>query len=219
MPLQIEHEGKTITVFLQEDVDKEVAGLKHTNEALKAEKVEVQGKLTEAKELARQHEEALAKAQGDTAKLQEIADQREREKADAVEQERKRYSDLLNMTKQEKITNYIDGLLDELKPADAVRRKQLKKLLKVDFEFDIDIDKGEFKVRGEGVTDKTSLLRYVNESEDYQGFLAASGATGGGATGGNASGAGRKSLKQMTEAERLKFKTEDPNGFAAALNR
>jgi hypothetical protein len=106
-----------------------------------------------------------------------------------------------------------------LKPADAVRRKQLKKLLKVDFEFDIDIDKGEFKVRGEGVTDKTSLLRYVNESEDYQGFLAASGATGGGATGGNASGAGRKPLKQMTEAERLKFKTEDPNGFAAALNR
>jgi len=217
MPLQIEHEGKTITVFTQEDVDKEVAGLKHTNEALKAEKVEAQAKATEAKELARQHEEALAKAQGDTAKLQEIADQREREKSEAVELERKRFSDLLAMTKQEKVTNYIDSLLDELKPVDAVRRKQLKKLLKADFDFDVDIEKGEFKVSGENVTDKDSLIKFVSESQDYHGFLAGSGSIGGGATGGQASGVGRKALKDMSETERVQFKIEDPNGFAAAL--
>jgi small-conductance mechanosensitive channel len=219
MPFKIEREGKEITVWTQDEVDQEVKGLKITNENLKAEKSELAEKMREAKELASKHEEDLAKARGDTEKLQQIAEQREAEKRQAVEDERKRFSDLLNMTKQEKITNFIDSILDEVKTADNTRRKQLKKLLKVDFDFDVDIEKGEFSVRGDNVTSKDDLIRTLRESDEYAGFLAGSGSTGGGATGGNVSGAGRKPLNQMTESERLQFKQDDPVAFAAALKR
>jgi hypothetical protein len=48
------------------------------------------------------------------------------------------------------------------------------------FDFDVDIEKGEFKVSGENVTDKDSLIKFVSESQDYHGFLAGSGSIGGG---------------------------------------
>jgi len=189
MPFEIEHEGKTITVWKQEEVDQEVAGLKVTNENLKAEKKEVSDKLAESKESYRELEEAKAKAEGDNETLKRLADEREAEKRQAVEDERKKFADLLNMTKQEKITNYIDSILDEVKPVDATRRKQLKKLLKVDFEFDVDIEKGEFTVRGESVASVDDLKRVITESEEYQGFIAGYGATGGGSAGSQGAGA------------------------------
>jgi small-conductance mechanosensitive channel len=209
MPFEIEHEGKKLTVWTQEEVDQEVKGLKVTNENLKAEKTELAEKMREAKELASKHEEDLAKAKGDTEKLQQIAEQREAEKRQAVEDERKRFSDLLNMTKQEKITNFIDSILDEVKTADNTRRKQLKKLLKVDYEFDVDIEKGEFKVRGDNVATRDDLIRTLKESDEYKSFLAGSGATGGGATGGTTSGVGKK-FNELSGAELKELRSSDP---------
>lgn len=216
MPFEIEHEGKKITVWSQDEVDSEIKGLKVTNENLKAEKKDLSDKVAEAKETARELEEAKAKAEGDNETLRRIADEREAEKRQAVEDERKKFSDLLNMTKKEKIDNFITSILDEVKPADAIRAKHLRKLLKADFEFDVDLEKGEFTVRGDNVTSADDLKRALREGEDYAYFLAGSGATGGGATGGKPSGGGKK-WSEMTEKERLQLKQENPVEFHRRL--
>ena len=44
-------------------------------------------------------------------------------------------------------------------------------------------------------------------------------ATGGGADGGKFTGGARKSAKELDEAERLEFKTRDPEGFKRAFNQ
>lgn len=212
MPMQVEHEGKTITVWTEAEVEAEVKGLKVTNENLKAEKKELSDKVRDAKEQVRELEEGKAKAEGDNETLRRIAEEREAEKRQAVEDERKKFSDLLSMTKREKIDNFITSILDEVKPADATRAKHLRKLLRADFEFDVDLEKGEFTVRGDNVTSADELKKALREGEDYQYFLAGSGATGGGATGGKPSGAGKK-WSEMSEKERLQLKQDNPAEF------
>lgn len=209
MPFQIEHEGKSIKVWTDEEVQAEIKGLKITCDNLKTEKQEVTEKLRETKELARELEEAKAKAIGDNDTLRKIADERESEKRKAVEDERKKFSDLLMMTKQEKVANFIDSILDEVKTADNIKRKQLKKLLRADYEFDVDLEKGEFKVTGDSVTSKNDLIRVLRESEEYQGFLAGSGATGGGATGRSAPGVSKK-FNEYTGAELSAIRKDNP---------
>lgn len=212
MPMEIEHEGQTIKVWTEKDLENEVKGLKITNENLKAEKQEALDKLKESKELVREVEEAKAKAEGDNDTLRRIADEREAEKRQAVEDERKKFADLLNMTKKEKIDNFLTGILDEIKPADATSAKHLRKLLKADYEFDFDFDSQEYKVTGEGVTSPEDLKRILTEGDEYKRYLAGSGATGGGAAGGNASGVG-KNWSDMTEKERLELKQSNPTEF------
>lgn len=212
MPLEIEHEGQKIKVWTEQELDNEVKGLKITNENLKAEKQEALDKLKESKELVRQAEEAKAKAEGDNDTLRRIADEREAEKRQAVEDERKKFADLLNMTKKEKIDNFLTGILDEIKPADAISAKHLRKLLKADYEFDFDFDSQQYKVTGEGVTSLEDLKRVLTEGSEYKRYLAGSGATGGGAAGGYASGAG-KNWSDMTEKERLELKQNNPTEF------
>lgn len=218
MPFKIERDGKEITVWTQEEVDAEVKGLKVTNENLKAEKKDLGDKLTESKETARVLEEGKAKAEGDNETLRRIAEEREAEKRQAVEDERKKFSELLSTTKKEKIDNFLNELVSDLKPVDSVRAKHLKKLLKSDYEFDFDLEKGEFKVMGDKATNSEELKKWVKESEEYRSYLLGSGATGGGATGGNSSGVARKPLSEMSQEERLKFKEEDPTGFRQSLN-
>lgn len=217
MPMKIEHEGKEITVWTEAEVEAEVKGLKVTNENLKAEKKEALEKLSEAKESARELEEAKAKAEGDNETLRRIAEEREAEKRQAVEDERKKFADLLNMTKQEKVGNFIKELVQELKPADATRAKHLEKLLRADYNFDVDLEKGEFTVIGEGVANVDELKNLVSGSEDYRYLLAGSGATGGGATGGSPSGAGKK-FDQMSSAELVALKQQDPAGYERLRN-
>ena len=212
MPFEIEHEGQTIKVWTEQDLENEVKGLKITNENLKAEKQEALDKLKESKELVRQSEEAKAKAEGDNDTLRRIADEREAEKRQAVEDERKKFADLLSMTKKEKIDNFLTGILDEIKPVDATSAKHLRKLLKADYEFDFDFDSQQYKVTGEGVTSPEDLKRVLSESGEYKRYLAGSGASGGGAAGGTASGVG-KNWSEMTEKERLELKQNNPTEF------
>lgn len=212
MPFDIEKDGKTITVYTQDEVDSEVKGLKVTNENLKAEKKELQDKLGDAKENSRLLEEARAKAEGDNETLRRIADEREAEKREAVEQERKKFSDLLNTTKKEKIDNWLNDLIGELKPADAIRAKQLKKILKADYDIDFDLDQGQFKVTGDKVTSADDLKRLVSESEDYRFYLAGSGASGGGATGSKGTGVTKK-FNEMTGAELSALNKENPTEY------
>lgn len=211
MPFEVEHEGKTIKVWSEDEVESEIKGLKVTNENLKAEKQEVSDKLKEAKEATRQAEEAKAKAEGDNEALQRIADEREAEKRQAVEEERKKFSDLLNTTKQEKITNRISDFVNEI-GAGGTANEDLRDLLMRRFDFDYDIEKGEFVVSGDGVSSIDDLKKSVTESDRYKRYLAGSGASGGGATGSKASGAGGK-WADYTPEQLSEIRKENPEQY------
>ena len=210
MPFEIERDGKKVTVYTQDELDAEVKGLKVTNDNLKAEKKEMQDKMAELKETSRQLEEAKAKAEGDTETQRRLAEEREAEKRQLVEEERKKFSDLLSMTKREKIENYLNDLVAELKPADSTRAAHLKKLLKASYEFDVDLESQQFKVTGDKVASAEDLKRLVTSSDEYSYLLASSGATGGGATGGKPSGAGMKKFNEYTGAELSQLRQANP---------
>lgn len=212
MPFEIEKDGKTITVWTQDEVDAEVKGLKVTNENLKAEKQDLTEKVKAAKESVREAEEAKAKAEGDNDTLRRIAEEREAEKRQAVEDERKKFADLLNMTKKEKIDNFLTSIIESVKPCDATSAKHLRKLIKADYEIDFDLEKGEFKILGNGATNVEELKKVLTDSGEYDRYLAGTGNTGGGAAGGSASGAGKK-WSEMTEKERLQLKQDNPTLF------
>ncbi|HUH58168.1 MAG TPA: hypothetical protein VL020_06615, partial [Pseudomonadales bacterium] len=104
MPMQIEHEGQTITVYTQDELDQEVKGLKVTNGNLKAEKTEAEDKLKELKASVQDFEVQLAEAQGDKDKaerlMQEIKDAKEAE-----------HKELLNTIKNKEVQAVINGLV------------------------------------------------------------------------------------------------------------
>lgn len=211
MPFNVEHDGKTIKVWSEEEVEDHVKGLKVTNENLKAEKQEAIDKLKASKDEFRTLEEAKAKSDGDNDTLRRIAEEREAEKRQAVEDERKRYSDLVNITKKEKIDNFINDIVAELKPADSVKAKHLKTLLKSSYEFDVDIEQGAFKVTGDSVTNADDLKRFVSESPDYSYLLSGSGASGGGAAGSKGTGVPVKKFNEYSGAELVALKRDDPD--------
>lgn len=211
MPFEVEHEGKKIKVWSEDEVEQEVKGLKVTNENLKAEKQETADKLKEAKEATRQAEEAKAKAEGDNEALQRIADEREAEKRQAVDDERKKFADLLNMTKQEKVNNAVSDLITKL-GAGGEKNEDLRDLVKSRYKFDYDIDAGAVKVEGEGVKSVKELEKAIKESGRYDAYLAGSSATGGGATGGGAGGTGKK-WSDMTEKEHVQLYKQNPDEY------
>lgn len=217
MPFQVEHEGKTITAYTEAEVEAEVKGLKVTNENLKAEKKDLADKVGEAKEQAREMEEAKAKAEGDNETLQRLAEEREAEKRQAVDEERKKFADLLNMTKQEKVNNTVSDLITRM-GAGGDKNEDLRDLVKARFKFDYDIESGAVKVEGDGVQSIEELEKAIKESGRYDRYLAGSGATGGGAAGGQGAGVTNKKFSEMNDAERLELKQRDPAAFQAALN-
>lgn len=188
MPFEIEHEGKTITVWKQEEVDQEVAGLKVTNENLKAEKKEVSDKLAESKESYRELEEAKAKAEGDNETLKRLADEREADKRQAVEEERKKTADLLNIIKQEKEGNALNDLVTK-HGAGGQKNEDLRDLLKARHKFNFDVESGTVTVEGNGINSIEDLEKSIIESGRYDAYLAGSGASGGGSAGSQGAGA------------------------------
>ena len=220
MPFEIEHEGKTITVWTQEEHDQDVAGLKVTNENLKTEKAELTGKLTDAKEQARQLEEAKAKAEGDNETLQRLADEREAEKQREIEAERKRANDLVATIKQEKESGAVQALVSKL-GAGGPKNEDLQDLIKSRFKLDFDVQSGEISVSGDGVKSIEELEKLISESERYAAYRPASGASGGGTSGSNGSGAAASKNpfakgEHFNLTEQARILSEDP-AMAAQL--
>lgn len=212
MPITITHEGQEIVVYTKSEVEAEVQGLKVTNQNLKDEKKGLADKLTEQKEAVRAAEEAKAKAEGDSETLRRLADEREAEKMAAIEEERGKFAKLVEASKRDKVSAKLSELVSDLKPADAARAKQLAKLIRSDYTFDVDMDTGDVQVTGEGVANLTDLKTRIESNPDYSHFLAGSGATGGGSTGGTPSGVG-KAFKDMNDAERIALKKSNPAEF------
>ena len=79
MPFQIEKDGQTITVWTDDEVKSEVAGLKVTNQQLKDEKKDLSDKLKDIDEAKRTAEEEKAKAEGDFEKLNQLMIERQNE--------------------------------------------------------------------------------------------------------------------------------------------
>lgn len=210
MPFEIEHEGETIKVWTQEEVDSEVKGLKVTNANLKTEKQEVEDKLRESKENSLLLEEAKAKAEGDKETLQRIADERAAEKD-------KRINELINSTRREKVANAINTVVTEM-GAGGSKNEDLRDLLSSRYEFDYDIDSAQIKVSGDGVASIDELKNVIKTSGRYDSYLAGSGASGGGATGGKGTGVTTKKFNEYTGEELKTIRNSDPQLYDRLKN-
>ncbi|USZ48126.1 hypothetical protein [Halomonas sp. DN3] len=213
MPIQVEHEGQTITVYTEAEhkqaIDDEVAGLKVTNQQLKEEKRELADKIKTIDEEKRQAEEEKAKRDGDYEKLERLMAERQQE-------QREQYEKLVGDIRKEKVGSALNDVVTRL-GAGGTRNEDLRDLLKTRFEFDYDNESGKVTVSGDGITSLEQLEKTIQESGRYDAYLAGSQASGGGSPGSQGGGAAGKKLSDMSEKERIEFKQRDPEGFRQAL--
>ncbi|MGK0545359.1 hypothetical protein ACSEE7_07625 [Halomonas cupida] len=213
MPIQVEHEGQTITVYTeaehQQAIDDEVAGLKVTNQQLKDEKRELADKIKTIDEEKRQAEEEKAKRDGDYEKLERLMAERQQE-------QREQYEKLVGDIRKEKVGSALNDVVTRL-GAGGTRNEDLRDLLKTRFEFDYDNESGKVTVSGDGITSLEQLEKTIQESGRYDAYLAGNQASGGGSPGSQGGGAAGKKLSDMSEKERIEFKQRDPEGFRQAL--
>jgi len=209
MPIQVEHEGQTITVYTEAEVkakvDEEVAGLKVTNQNLKDEKRDLADKLKSLDEEKRQAEEEKAKRDGDYEKLERLMAERQQE-------QREQYEKLVGDIRKEKVGSALNDLVTKL-GAGGQRNEDLRDLLKTRFEFDYDNEAGKVTVAGDGITSLTDLERAVQESGRYDAYLAGSQASGGGSPGSQGGGPVTKKFDQMTGAELSALRKEKPDEY------
>jgi hypothetical protein len=209
MPIQVEHEGQTITVYTEAEVkakvDEEVAGLKVTNQNLKDEKRELADKLKSLDEEKRQAEEEKAKRDGDYEKLERLMTERQQEQRDA-------YEKLVSDIRKEKVGNALNDIVTQL-GAGGTRNEDLRDLIKTRFEFDYDNETGKVKVAGDGITTLDELKKAITESGRYDAYLAGSQASGGGSPGSQGGGPVTKKFDQMTGEELKQLRAEDPDAY------
>ncbi|MGQ7247589.1 hypothetical protein ACUN9Y_09640 [Halomonas sp. V046] len=214
MPMQIEHEGQTLTVYTEDEmktkIDDEVAGLKVTNQQLKDEKRELSDKIKTVDDEKRQAEEEKARADGDLEKLQRLMDER-------IEEQRKAHDKLVGDIRKEKVGGALNDVVTRL-GAGGTRNEDLRDLLKTRFEFDYDNDTGKVTVSGDGISSLDQLEKTIQESGRYDAYLAGNQASGGGSPGSQGGGPAGKKLSDMNEKERIEFKQRDPEGFRQALS-
>jgi predicted nuclease with TOPRIM domain len=210
MPLKIEHDGKEITVYLQEDLDKEVAGLKITNQSLKSEKDELKSKLNEQKDEARKAAEEKAKAEGDYEKLNQIMLEKQADESE-------RYNKLIGQIKKEKTDNALNDIVTKV-GAGGEKNEDLRDLLKSRYEFDYSQESGTVNVTGDGITSIEDLTKTVKESGRYDAYLAGNPASGSDAPGGKGSGVATKKFNEYTDNEKVALRRENPDEYARVLS-
>ncbi len=207
MPLNIEHEGKQITVYteaeVQAKVDSEVAGLKVTNQNLKDEKNELKGKLDEQKEAARMAEEEKAKAAGDVDKLNRLMEERQSE-------ERQKYEQLRSEIAKEKTTNALNDLVTEL-GVGGTKNEDLRDLISLRYQVEYDHETKQVNAGGKTLAD---LKAEISKDDRYAAYLAGSKASGGGSTGSTgAGGASNEKFGDYTPAELSEIRRTDPQRY------
>ena len=208
MTIKVEHEGQTIEVWTQEEVDLEVKGLKITLENIKIEKTEVEAKFKEHKVSSQDLEVQLATAQGDKEKAERLTGEIKADKE-------REHGELLNTIKTKEIDAGINDLVTKV-GAGGSKNEDLRDLIKARFGFDYDLQTGERTVSGNGVTSLDQLSKMVAEDERYAGYRAGSGANGGGSLGNNGSGVADVKNEKADAAT----KAGDIGGFLAAhLNK
>lgn len=205
MPFKTEHNGVEITAYTQEDLDKEIAGLKVTNGQLKDEKKDLKAKLDEAESAKLAAEEASATVSGDKEALQRISDEREAKSRTELEA-------LKGTIKNEKVTNLVNDIVTEL-GAGGESNEDLRDLLKSRFQFDYDMDKHEHTVNGDNVSSIDELKKAVTESGRYDKYLAGTGSAGGGSLGNTGAGATTKKFNEYTGAELKAIKDNNPADY------
>lgn len=211
MPFQIEKDGQTITVWTDDEVKSEVAGLKVTNQQLKDEKKDLADKLKDIDEAKRAAEEEKAKAEGDFEKLNQLMIERQNE-------QNERYNKLQNDIKREKVTNALNDIVTEL-GAGGTRNEDLRDLIKARYEFDLDTESGQVKVSGDNVTSIDSLKETIKTSERYAAYVLGSQASGGGSPGSKGPGGANKKLSEMSATEEAQFANENPELYKQMLER
>lgn len=205
MPFKTEYDGKEITVYTQEDLEKEVAGLKVTLGQLKDEKADLKAKLGESESAKLNAEEVAAKASGDKEAIQRIADERESKTKTELDA-------LKNSIRSEKSANILNSVVTEL-GAGGESNEDLRDLLKSRYDIDYDMEKHEHTFSGDNVTSLDELKKVITESGRYDKYLAGTGSTGGDSLGNKGAGAATKKFNEYTGAELKAIKDNNPADY------
>ena len=205
MPFKTEHDGKEITAYTQEDMDKEVAGLKVTNAQLKDEKTELKTKLGEAETGKLNAEEAAAKASGDTESVKRIA----AEKDSLVQKE---LDALKNSMREEKSNTMLNSVVNEI-GAGGASNEDLLDLIGKRFPVGYDMETHEHTFSGDNVTTRDELIKAITESGRYDLYLAGTGSKGGDSLGNKGAGAVTKKFGEYTGAELKAIKDNNPADY------
>lgn len=214
MPITVEHEGKQVTAYLEEEIqtkiDLEVKGLKNKNDELKSEKVKLAEKLDGIEAEKLKVEKEAAEKEGNFQKLLEM------EQAERANEQKKSDSLRAEVT-SEKVSNAVNGLVTELGKGGQANA-DLVDLLKARFTFDYDMENKVVTVAGDGISGLGDLRKHVAESGKYDSYLAGSSASGGGASNHNSGSGASKKFGEMTGAELATLRKENPRRYEELRN-
>lgn len=181
-------------------------------EALKRKNQELLGEKKSASQKARELEEQKTAAERE--RLEQEGKHKELSEKYKAESERyqSELSELRRSIATEKLSSKAAEIASEC-ASDTRNAKLLSKFLKDELDY---VD-GQVVARNHASIE--DLIKSMEQSGDYASLWKGKGSTGGGATGQKGgSAAPTKKLSEMNQAERLRFKDEDPVGFAQAVN-
>ncbi len=196
-------DGTEVEAFTKDELDAEVAGLKNKLTELLGESKTAKQKAAEleAEKAAAEQERLREKGEFEALyKQEQLSKQQLQEQFEAHKKQIEAQTKAIAGAK-------IAGQLTKDTGRAELLAEKAEALSKI-------VDGATVYEIGGVVVDEAKVLEHLKSR--YPFLVDGSGASGGGATGG-AQGAARKALKDMSEAERLQFKTQDPAGFAAAL--
>lgn len=198
-----------ITASLTSNFDQATKGLKDTNDALKAEKIE-------ALELKKAAELAAAEEAGNHAEVLRLKEEQQAELSNALQAK-------LDTVNNKLISNDKDLAVSELSSHminnDAAIKMLLSNMVKVSVSDSGELQKSFVDFNGQEVAkDVQGYLAWAATDATMRNYIKGSQASGGQAGGNNNHVQGRKNPKDMSSQERLEFKNQDPDGFKKAFN-
>lgn len=191
-------------------------------EALSSRLSEFEKGQEEKIEKARKEALEQARSKGDVEAVEKRYQEQMTDLEKRVREEER--NNVLSEVKQERAqekSNSIAAQIANQEAADNDSAQALEMLIKSRIQYDPDSGKEIFLDENGSATslDRKGFIAELAKTPMYKRLLKSGVVTNGGgsANGSNSSSAARKPLKEMTDAERLQFKQEDPIGFKNAL--
>jgi hypothetical protein len=214
-----EEQQTAINALHQTGVDSEVLRLKGKNDELIAERRADADKIAEATRLADEAKQesdlAAARKANDLSSLEETL---KTQFAGEKQGDLARYEALQKTVKESKLNAILSDLAPNFISPEAAKLV-LRNMISINFGED-NLSNAEYKGFDGAIvaTDSKQFIEWAGRNASLASLMKPINSAGGGAGGSNGLGGhNTKPLNKMNEAERLKFKQDDPSGFKKAV--
>lgn len=219
---EYKHAGLLKVKSTADELNEKLEKAEKERESLSGRLSEFEKSKQEEIEQARREEMEKAKTNGDVEAIEKRYQEQMADLEKRVREEER--NNVLSEVKQERAqekSNSIAAQIANQEGKDTDASAALEFLIKSRIQYDVDSGK-EIFLDGNGSATSLDRKGFIDELKKvgmYKHLLKSGVVTNGGgsANGSNSSSAARKPLKEMTDAERLQFKQEDPIGFKNAL--